>query len=903
MDSAVSAKRGVRDHVSAVLAIGGILSVFILLNFPFRYDWVYIDGTLIYRVENGAITHPAKPIEDQAPAVQAGWPMRYLQSRTFPDGSAQQRWLWWGLTVDFSLAVLGIGLVVWGALKKFSNASTKVKSQLSVKDMLIVILVLAIPLTYYSQQRSRSSADEQLAIELNREGRCVREAEVPRIFVKYIPKPLLMAWARITQVKINNPQTTQVEQVVELPYLRVLQIGGGDYDLRYLDSLPSQFHLSDLHVTGRPLDGRTIQMISHCEGVRDLSLARTDIGPAGIQLLGKLTQLRTLFLDGCPFPLAEFGNPDFRDTLEQLVLPRPNSGTGDSLHLIDWPQLVQLEVVGLDQYSNSTPVSLTLENMPKLKTLELDELQKFDLKLYNLERLVRLVSRNYERIQRLASGSTVPGGLWLEGITLENIPDITKLELYGTDLLRFETKFQDLDFLGIGCFRLNVARQAIYDTDISLETRQGWIDQIGKNPNGPIELDIAALPLPGVKLHPLASNDKIKTIQLSDTNMTLAQLRGLSGMKGLQTLNIQRNRLNYQKVNTLISILPQLRNLQVDSTMVDRLKIENHANLRTLNLDQYAFPTIEALHLVDLPQFTSAVTVGPNCIYLHVESAPKMSGLGFVSPLPRRTEIQGTGGLQWFVAGGEHLTTPIVKEVLANESMRHLVLAYPSVGTDDLKAVSQLSKLQALCLPGCPIDDELFLSLKNIKHLKQLDLSDTPITSKIVSQLVNSKQLEKLALAYTPLTSADVSALTTLGDLKHLDLSGIELQQEAMTKIANLVNLEELLLADAKLDITPLGNLQSGQLSSLRLVDLSNSTVDWASVRKLAELRPRVRFRLSPVTAPADLLVRLEASKQLDIEEEGWGWQVNESAARLTQFEPPTLDLRRFRRVGSSATP
>jgi hypothetical protein len=143
----------------------------------------------------------------------------------------------------------------------------------------------------------------------------------------------------------------------------------------------------------------------------------------------------------------------------------------------------------------------------------------------------------------------------------------------------------------------------------------------------------------------------------------------------------------------------------------------------------------------------------------------------------------------------------------------------------------------------------------------------------------------------------------TLTNLQHVDLSGVNLQQDAFAAIIDLPNLQRLILKDAKVDLTPLGSLQQSQFYSLRFFDLSNSTVDWNLVRLLAELRPDVRFRLSPVTAPADLLVQLQNSNQLDIKEDGWGWEVTESSAQHTQFEPPTLDLSVIRGERDSALP
>lgn len=106
---------------------------------------------------------------------------------------------------------------------------------------------------------------------------------------------------------------------------------------------------------------------------------------------------------------------------------------GDGLRLDGWPELVHLSCFEYDELLNNEVVELTLKHLPKLESVELDTLQKFDIDFEDLPKLSKIALSLFQWDQRTSSNQIVLSFLWVGKLRMRGVLKLEKLTIFPVD--------------------------------------------------------------------------------------------------------------------------------------------------------------------------------------------------------------------------------------------------------------------------------------------------------------------------------------------------------------------------------------------------------------------------------------------------------------------------------------
>ncbi|MCC6538320.1 MAG: hypothetical protein IT162_12260 [Bryobacterales bacterium] len=181
------------------------------------------------------------------------------------------------------------------------------------------------------------------------------------------------------------------------------------------------------------------------------------------------------------------------------------------------------------------------------------------------------------------------------------------------------------------------------------------------------------------------------------------------------------------------------------------------------------------------------------------------------------------------------------------DNLREITLRQAEVKGRGLKP---FTLLEALDIELCPVNDEGFAAVGNMKRLRRLRAANTLITSAAMERLTALADLEDLDVSGTEIDDAGVQHLAGLKHLRRLHLAGTHITDESIEIIARLPALEELSLYRTKVTNAGLRRLRAAR--ALRSVDARYSRASAAGVAELAAGgRIRVVFSAPPAAASA----------------------------------------------------
>jgi Leucine-rich repeat (LRR) protein len=178
------------------------------------------------------------------------------------------------------------------------------------------------------------------------------------------------------------------------------------------------------------------------------------------------------------------------------------------------------------------------------------------------------------------------------------------------------------------------------------------------------------------------------------------------------------------------------------------------------------------------------------------------------------------------------------------DNLRELSLRQAQIRGPGLKP---FTLLESLDITLCPVKDEGFATVANMKQLRRLWAANTLITSASLEKVSGLARLEDLDLSGTDIDDAGVAHLASLRQLRRLQLASTNITDNALDTIASLPALEELNLYRTK--VTNAGLARLKKLAKLRDVDVRYTRATAAGVAELnAGGRIRVAFSAPPAT-------------------------------------------------------
>ena len=837
-----------------------------------RANLVLDDANVITSTIDGLLT------ESEGKYWAGGWPFKYYVRVEHAGLPPLVVWSLYKTTLNGLVWIL-FALILWGYFRLTNRGKTPESGtarprtgQVGLMDLLIVMLVIALGFGYWRLWIRRLNDEKELVSSIEKMGgNCELGIIVPKILTTYLPEVYLTNFSRIVSARLELPSEELLKRVMQLPELRRLRLGGGNYDLKQLSLLRELPYLSELRVSGRELDGATIAAIGSCKQLVSLNLMRTNVSTEGMQAMSQMPRLGKLNLVHTAVDFSKLESLIWSKTLTELVLPHPGNSSptdhalGDGvcsrISLRGWPVLQTLICNEFDELENRSCVELDISDCPRLKTIALDTLQRFDLILNNLPALESVKSVDSQWRTRVRNTERIGCDPWVRRLVLGDAPKLKNLNLFGRDLeeLRFEST--STPYLGITSeyrttqtdnrngFTLQERKSLMYLDDIPLESRQRWINELGKV-NGPTKVDLSWLDIRGVDLSPLRHNKGTRELDLSWTNVAARQLIKLEGFTSLETLILNGSDIDGAGISRALAKLPDLRMLRVKSENIRELNLESLEKLETVFLESKP-QELGRLRLVSMPNLRDSFEIHGPLTACELVDIPSVQGLSFQSNLPNRTTIRGLRDLRFFAAGGLGVTDAMVAEVLNCKQLRSLTLAYATRVTAPMLArIAELTELEYIALPGCNVDDKVVKSLAGCKKLTSLILDDTRVTDASFVGLELSG-LRQFSVNHTKVTEQLVRKAIANQSIAKLGLAGMQLDAETLEQIAKSKLLTEVDLSDTHLEAAGWKALNEHVSQRKTTLLFRNAKIDIKSIKELLAEHDELTLDMTDTSDPS----------------------------------------------------
>ena len=882
---------------AVVLSVLGLSILWAAINWPYRYE-----------VANTTEARFATVVDFQRagdPPTIAGWPYHYWVS--YPENERQADsssvFSWRALALNFGVATIPcviVSIFFYRRTRKVAAGQLACR-RVTIADLLAVTLALAVPFALWQRVTMVHKAEITLAKEITSfDGAVISEAWVPRLLARLLPDSLVEKLTRIRAVRCESPTDMIVQKIVDHPGLTVIRLGGSDYDLRLLDRMVSNPFLTDLRVAGRLLDSTAMQSIASHRNLHTLNLMRTNVSQEAVPLLDRLPRLKRLNLMHTDVVLSKLDSTAWTKNIEELWLPHPDADQEDQLEINGWQNLTKLRIDELDTPLNPAPLRVELANLPKLKTLQLDLLQKFDLTLRGLPEFSVIECMDHQWESRIPRNGAIPKALWVSRLILSDLPSLSGgLNLSLVDVQEFKCSgTPNLQALGVTaqCRRRNGAP---YAPELKLEAASALIQGLGQS-EGPQRVNLAAVPMKGVDLSPLRQNRQLKELMLSYSQTTAEQWKGLQGMDWLTRLELKGCRIDPDAVQWVLDSFPELEHLsfstsRFDSSEEPELAIIDRTNLKTLDLGERPL-SLKRMRIVNAPHLAMEIDL-QSVQQLELVDAPRLTGLSVGRPYPSDSTLKDLQGLRYFAVGGAGVTDETLQGIAACNGLSTLTLAYPSVTANGLKQLTTIGSLDSLNLPGTPLDDSVVASWPEFERLENLDVRDTNITGVSLRKLLKAGKAKRVLLDRTNVAGKDLALLAKLPRLDHLSLQGLQIDAESMKAVLAGSKLTSLDLSNTSLSEQVLDAvLASG--SKLIILVLQNSEVDGKKLLEIAQQHPKISFDLSGSSVPAEIQARLlSADKIVSMEEmrEYSRMMMQQSgASNSLNYVPAIIDVEQF---------
>lgn len=769
--------------------------------------------------------------------------------------------------------------------KSFFTRTRSAKVRVSIADLLLVTLVIALPFGFFNYEKNLAERESNLIASMG-DASFEYETIVPKYFYEYLSSflwrpALLDAMKRVTAVSLQHPKDDAIDAAMQLSQLRKLSVCGGKYDLQRLSPISTMQRLKVLHLTGRPINNETIAHIRGLPNLQCLDFNRTNVTAESLDRFYRAddlgtprhTRLRELFLVDTAVELgalAKFKVLDRLPNLRIIVLPRPSPGSNAKFELNGHPTLEVIRIDSLDRPINSKSVSVHLEALPKLRYVSFDATQKFSLDFKALPLLDTLGRYDFYSRLRVSPGQSVPDTLWFDSINLTDCPSLPLLNFYGGEMQYYRTTgTPNLNSVGIGVFRRGMrsgdgAPSQFYQQDIPISCTNAIIEGISRS-DGPKLLDYSAVSISQADLTPLYEDDELTDLFLHQCGLTASDFEGFIGNKTLKNISSMGTNLSGKQLSNIINGLESLHRWHADLVPIKKLRIEDHQQIRGLvdvepesKLSRRThLPTCEALRLVNLPNWTDAIRLDhPKLVHLTIEDLPKLKSLTVNTPLSLSAVLSGLDGLEHFAGGGEYLDDELIVDVCKSTHLGSLCLLKSSVTDDGFSEALAGKSLVSLVVPSSNISDQSIDSM-NLQSLAVVDISDTNVTVAGVRKIIQSPSLSKLNIAGIAIDAETSGKIAGIDHLQELVLDAGSLTSANTRSLASNAFMMKLGFSNLVLDENVASAISVDQTSSVRLLTLIDSEVKPAALKRLMRELPELQLNLVDTMVPALLEAEL----------------------------------------------
>ncbi len=828
----------------------------------------------------------------------AGWPWCFYQQFHCTGSETWFAWDSWRLFGNIAFwSAIAISAVFLKKQKLKSHAKRKSSKQgvpgilgsrqWSLADLLVLFALVASGLGFLARVKARYAESQALAQEIKSAGGTVSEGYyLPSIFSLFsndIHSEILKPLNRILQVSLDNPSKTLLQKVVALPHLKSLRISGCGEHLSELQPLRHNPCLSDLRISGCKLDDPTVELLSCMKSLQSLNLMHTNISAAGMAALGKMPRLRFVHLGHTDVEFANDTLEDWMKPVRYLHLPRPRIGGTATFKLNGWPQLQEVRCFEYDELINSTPVHLSVHKMPKLQTISLERLQRFDLELADLPLLREIATRDSQVSERSLEKSVIPSAIWIRQASLNNLGSLRL------------AKFFIRDFSGLQIEKCPILEcEAEWGQAAEQRWSAPWPDSeiqtmiagIG-NSTGITDLKLTGLPLDRLDITPIRNCSTMKRLEVSwgTPASLLEQLSPLPRLRDLRFTNTYEAYLNSNIPSSkILSLWPDLRNVDSSDSRDTTVYLESHRNLESVSKGNWSLARWVKLN--ELPKFSDYVKVSPQLESLTVKGTPNLRGLQTFSAWPEGASIEGLSGLELFSAGGPNFQDDEFDAIKTSKEMVSLTLANCGMTPAGLARIGNFKNLETLIVSGSEVDDAVIREWNTLRKLQVLMLDRTKITNESMTWLLSLKTLRHLSIDAEVLAKLSEEQLSSLSGLQSISVHGNTITQALVLAMARWSQLSMVRFDNATLDADVLKELAA--CLSIKSFDFFACQVSSEGMMSFIEAHPSYfSIGLAGTPVPEALAVSLKANGR--VTESSNQYWCNPKALSLTGFEKSQL--------------
>ena len=703
--------------------------------------------------------------------------------------------------------------------------------------------------------------DQRLAQQLSVAGAVHRYSLVPEPLLRFVPSPLLARFARIRGVMLWGRSGQPVSLATQIPTLTsfgTIRLAPAVDDLALI---AGKTRFNHLNLRSVKIDAPLQQAILSISKLRKLEL----LGCRGLSEskldFSKMDRLRELELTNSDVRLASLLATGWPHSLTLMGLSRPFRGS-DSLVLRDLPHLVDLRIQRTDVSLNPDLVSIELANVPSLKYLGIETMQKVSLKITSAPRLESIGIGDQPLDRRSVFGEVVPMTLWLESLQLDGLQSLRDLNCDGSDLTSLSLlNMPSLNRLAIGRYGFNNGMAMQNQTAQFKSRTQSLIEDISKC-DGPTNIDLSSLPLDDIALDSLANNTKIRSISFMRCGVTGDQLRAISRLPHLTSLDLRGCPVTDTEAIDLLENGLRLKELLVNSDRFERIEVFDRPMLRGFVVP----PSLRAksVQISGSPQLDVELILGHKVERLDIKDGYSLTGLSVDGPIPPGARLQGLRALKFFAFGGQQVDDEFCRSLWQCTDLDHLTIAYGSLSRKALERIGLFTKLTVISVPGSDIDDDLFLGhWSKLIHLSDVNLSDTKISAGTVRFLLSVKNLQKLSINHCDVSQRDLADLVRVKQLVELEVAGIGLDSITLAGCLRRGMMDRLDLSYSSLSNEHLQVLASRGGNSLRFLGLRNCGLSETQLKQIIDGHPQLSVDIEGNGASADFLAELARDKRL----------------------------------------
>jgi Leucine-rich repeat (LRR) protein len=638
----------------------------------------------------------------------------------------------------------------------------------------------------------------------------------------------------VSNSRMGEAGTIHLQRLVNLETLALNHCNVGDLGMQYLSgmtklkelglhhtalrgyglsSLAPLSNLKVLHLNDTPLGDTAPDKIKDLK-LEELDLSRTNVGDAGLKVLGGQTELRRLALSGTR--ITDAGLPQLAPLVQLQSLRVNNTDiTGATLPALHgWTHLRQLEL----EDTLVTPEALArLVAFKELAELNVAHspvtdaglLPLVDTAIHKWNLAETDVSATL--VAKLRAAQPQRQIVWTEPQTIPDpkpvVPPMEVAALPPADptalLNKFGGKLSHQENNPEKPMRVVLASKDVTDVDIA---HLRGVKNLGfLYLNGCSKLTDACLPylallpdleelylnntaITGDGLVHLKGLTNLRELEIGSATVTIKQAAPLTALKGLTHLKLKVTG-DADPVLKFYTSFRRLKNLDLSALSINNRRLiylKSVPNLEQLTLHSNLLGDRGLAHLKELTKLQDLHLQSDllsDAGFKHLEELKSLKGL--VLNTPQLTDT----GFRFLEKASELETLRVISARITNRGMA---------------SVRNCAKLRELEMRGADIGDAGIAHLENLTELELIDLSQTKVTDKGLKVLHNKKELRKLLLNETAVTGTGFAPLKELKYLNRVYLNRTAFNDAGAAVLAEIaedelevLHVEETALTDA----------------------------------------------------------------------------------------------------------